>query len=137
MKKILCPVDFSATSQEGVEYAAHLAQALACSITLFYVRTTIWPEARQLDYLAELSDENIRHLLTDWGSELKQQYSITCESYFESSTDTFEELVAAQAMHHDLVVMGTHGAGTLRGALMGSVTTDVIRLAECPVTIVK
>ncbi len=37
----------------------------------------------------------------------------------------------------DMIVMGTHGAGRLRGALMGSVATDVIRLAECPVTVVK
>ena len=37
----------------------------------------------------------------------------------------------------DEVVMGSHGAGTLRNALMGSVTTDVIRLSGCPVTIVK
>lgn len=37
----------------------------------------------------------------------------------------------------DGIVMGTRGAGALRGALMGSVTTEVIRLAECPVTVVK
>jgi nucleotide-binding universal stress UspA family protein len=37
----------------------------------------------------------------------------------------------------DAIVMGTHGAGALRRALMGSVATDVIRLAGCPVTVVK
>lgn len=37
----------------------------------------------------------------------------------------------------DAIVMGTHGAGALRSALMGSVATDVIRLAGCPVTVVK
>lgn len=136
MKKILCPVDFSATSQEGVEYAAHLAQALGCSITLFHVRTTIWPEARQLDYLAELSDDNIRHLLADWGDELKQQYSIACESYFESATETFEEIVAAQAMHHDLVVMGTHGADSFFSYVFGSNAFHVIEKAKCPVIVV-
>lgn len=49
------------------------------------------------------------------------------------------ETIARRAREEacDMIVMGTHGAGTLRGALMGSVTTDVIRLAECPVTIVK
>jgi nucleotide-binding universal stress UspA family protein len=37
----------------------------------------------------------------------------------------------------DTIVIGTHGAGALRSALMGSVTTEVIRLADCPVTVVK
>lgn len=37
----------------------------------------------------------------------------------------------------DTVVMGTHGAGAVTHALMGSVTADVIRLAPCPVTVVK
>lgn len=136
MKKILCPVDFSATSQEGVEYTAHLAKALGCSITLFHVRTTIWPEARQLDYLAELSDENIRNLLADWGAELQQQYGIACESYFESSTETFEEIVAAQALHHDLVVMGTHGADTFFSNVFGSNAFHVIEQTKCPVIVV-
>lgn len=37
----------------------------------------------------------------------------------------------------DTIVIGTHGAGALRSALMGSVAADVIRLADCPVTVVK
>lgn len=136
MKKILCPVDFSLTSQEGVDYAAHLAQALGCSITLFHVRTTIWPEARQLDYLTDISDENIRHLLNDWCAELQQQYSIACNAYFESATATFEEIVAAQALHHDLVVMGTHGADSFFSHVFGSNTFHVIEKSRCPVIVV-
>lgn len=37
----------------------------------------------------------------------------------------------------DTIVMGTHGAGALRSALMGSVAAEVIRLAAGPVTVVK
>lgn len=39
--------------------------------------------------------------------------------------------------NYDAIVMGSHGAGTLTSMLMGSVTTEVIRLAGCPVTVVK
>jgi nucleotide-binding universal stress UspA family protein len=38
---------------------------------------------------------------------------------------------------YDEVVMGSHGAGRLASALMGSITTAVIHLAHCPVTVVK
>jgi nucleotide-binding universal stress UspA family protein len=37
----------------------------------------------------------------------------------------------------DAIVIGTQGAGALRSALMGSATTEVLRLASCPVTVVK
>lgn len=37
----------------------------------------------------------------------------------------------------DAIILGTHGMGSLRSALTGSVTAAVIRLAPCPVTVVK
>lgn len=37
----------------------------------------------------------------------------------------------------DAIVMGSHGAGMLTSVLMGSVTSAVIHLARCPITIVK
>lgn len=39
--------------------------------------------------------------------------------------------------NYDEVVMGSHGAGRLASTLMGSVTTAVVHLARCPVTVVK
>ena len=37
----------------------------------------------------------------------------------------------------DLVVMGTHGRSGFSKLVMGSVAEKVIRLAECPVLVVK
>lgn len=37
----------------------------------------------------------------------------------------------------DAIIMGTRGAGAFKNALAGSVTAEVIRLAACPVTVVK
>lgn len=38
---------------------------------------------------------------------------------------------------HDLVVMGSHGRGALKGLLLGSVASKVIALTEVPVTVVR
>jgi nucleotide-binding universal stress UspA family protein len=40
-------------------------------------------------------------------------------------------------MKFDLIVIGTHGRTGLRHAVMGSVATEVIKLATVPVTVVK
>jgi nucleotide-binding universal stress UspA family protein len=37
----------------------------------------------------------------------------------------------------DLIVMGTHGRSWLKHLLFGSVTEEVVRLARCPVMVVK
>ena len=43
----------------------------------------------------------------------------------------------AAEMKFDLIVIGTHGRTGLRHAVMGSVATEVIKLATVPVTVVK
>ena len=43
----------------------------------------------------------------------------------------------ARERQSDAIVMGSHGAGALVSALMGSVAREVIHLAPCPVTVVK
>ena len=37
----------------------------------------------------------------------------------------------------DLIIMGSHGHGTLSNLVMGSVATKVIHLAKVPVTLVQ
>lgn len=43
----------------------------------------------------------------------------------------------ARQLDADQIVMGTRGLGALRGLILGSVATEVVRLATIPVTLVK
>ena len=43
----------------------------------------------------------------------------------------------AKKLGCDSIIMGTRGMGGLKGALLGSVSTDTIQHAEVPVTLVK
>lgn len=44
---------------------------------------------------------------------------------------------AARAEHADVLVVGSHGRGTLGRALIGSVSDQVVRHAPCPVLVVR
>jgi nucleotide-binding universal stress UspA family protein len=52
--------------------------------------------------------------------------------------DAGESIVeAAAAEHADLIVVGTHGRGTVGRLFLGSVSEHVVRNARCPVMVVR
>lgn len=48
---------------------------------------------------------------------------------------TAAEALVEASRHADLVVVGTHGRGPVRSALLGSVSQSVIKHSECPVVV--
>ena len=54
-----------------------------------------------------------------------------------SSSPAFAIIDYAREHGIDLVIMGTHGRGTLGHFLMGSVAERVVRLAPCPVLTIR
>jgi nucleotide-binding universal stress UspA family protein len=136
MNNVLCPVDFSAISVNGMEYASHLAKALHASLTLLYVRTSIWPEAVQLEQEWRKSNEEIQSRLSLFKNEIQNEFGITCSYHIEQTIGTFEETVATVARHYDLVVMGTNGADNSYQYVFGSNTYKVIEKSSCPILVV-
>jgi nucleotide-binding universal stress UspA family protein len=58
--------------------------------------------------------------------------------YEEPEGDAAQAIVAAARNHRaDLIAMSTHGRSGLRHALLGSVATEVVRTAPCPVMLVR
>jgi len=59
-------------------------------------------------------------------------------SFLVWTGDPGESIVsAAEAENADLVVVGTHGRGTIGRLLLGSVSDHVVRNAPCPVLVVR
>lgn len=136
MKRILCLVDFSEVSKQGMEYASHLAKALQANLSLLYVRTTIWPEAIQLEHEEKKSNESILGWLSIFAREIHQEFGIFCEYHLQETTSTVEEVVAEQAERYDLVVMGTNGVDNFYQYAFGSNSFHVMQKSKCPVLIV-
>jgi len=136
MKKILCPVDFSESSMNGVEYASHLARDLGASLTLLNVRISIWPEARQLEQEVKDSDDALRSKMVAAAIEIEKEFKIPCRYHIEDTTDTLEGAVSELATEYNLVVIGTNGADTFYQYAFGSNSYRVIEKSKCPIIVV-
>ena len=52
-------------------------------------------------------------------------------------TDVPAKALVDRSADAALVVVGSRGLGSVRGALMGSVSADVLRHAHCPVAVIR
>jgi nucleotide-binding universal stress UspA family protein len=136
MKKILCPVDFSESSMNGVEYASRLAKDLGASLTLLNVRTSIWPEAMQLEQEVNESNEAIQSKLAAAAIEIQKEFGVPCHYHIEQTTDTIEGAISTLANDFDMIVMGTNGADSFYQYAFGSNSYHVIEKSKCPIIIV-
>jgi nucleotide-binding universal stress UspA family protein len=140
---ILVPVDGSAASLRAVDFAIEMvAQNPATLLLLLHVQNVPAIE------LAGASDA----MATNWLQEAAAQASAKAlkdaESKSEGASVAFKALVrtgqtaeaiAQVAREEDVkhIVMGTRGLGGIKGLLLGSVATQVIHLAEVPITLIK
>ncbi|MCB9598013.1 MAG: universal stress protein [Sandaracinaceae bacterium] len=140
---ILCPVDFSSTSEEAARYAVSLAQSVGASrITFLHVfQPPIYPlpeaagtfldaEAQRAikdHFRRELEGLAMRH--SGHGVEVEPKL---VEGFpHPTIVDTALELGA------DLIVLATHGRTGLGHLLLGSVAEKVVRTSPIPVCTVR
>lgn len=136
MKKILCPVDFSNASRNGVEFAGNLAAHLMAHVTLMYVRPTIWPEAVQLRRESSQSAAEIVDDLKVLSDEVEKEFGVTCGVHLERTMDPVESSIAEYGGGYDLIVSGTNGADDAYQLVFGSHSYQVIQQAMCPVLLI-
>jgi nucleotide-binding universal stress UspA family protein len=139
--KILLPVDGSAVSLEAVRFAIRMARAgLETSVVLANVQ-----ESATLYELVVAHDpqvlEQVRaaagaHTL-EAAQALLQEADIFCECEVASGDPAHTIVDIVERYECDMVVMGASGTSTLRSALLGSVSNEVLHAAGVPVMIVK
>ena len=139
--KILLPVDGSAVSLEAVGFAIRMAQAgLEVSVVLANVQesATLYElvVAHDPHVIEEVSAAAGAHTLVAAEALLKEaNIAYQCEVASGDPAHTIIDIV--ERFECDFVVMGARGMGSLRSALLGSVSTEVLHTAGVPVMIVK
>ncbi|PTX18797.1 nucleotide-binding universal stress UspA family protein [Pontibacter mucosus] len=144
MNKILCPTDFSGTSDKAVEYAVHIAQHAGAHLTLLHVvHLPIVDTSETALVASELLGEQMRnatdklkatvlHLEETYGAN--RDGGFTCDFLVKEAllTDVAKQL--SKQENYDLIVMGTTGCdSTMEELLIGSNTEAVMEEVKCPV----
>lgn len=136
-KPILVPYDFSSHSRLAVEKALELAESPSL-IHILHVLPTFVPLAPE-GFPVEAIDDRVR--LEAAQQSLNEEFA---DSRFASIPR--EVLIGdpgmvcvdrAEAIEAELIIVPSHGRSGFSRLLLGSVAERIVRLAKCPVLILK
>lgn len=142
MKTIVALIDFSDLTFKILKETHTLAKALGSEVILLHVVAKepvvvdvglVSPTIMQTPS-PERIQEDAGHMLELRDSLMKFGVHATVRQVQVSTVD--QVLEEARNLHADLIIVGSHGHGTLYNLLVGSVTERVLRHAPCPVLVV-
>ena len=139
--KILVPVDGSPASLEAVRQALRMVQGgLRASLVLANVQepATLYEMllAHDPEVIEKVSAEAGLHLLEP-ARALVREAGVEHEIEVAAGDPAHTLIDVLENFGCDMVVMGARGLGTLRSAMLGSVSHEVLHAAQVPVLIVK
>ena len=139
--KILLAVDGSAYTQKMLAYLGAHPQLLsgALEFTALTVQAPLPARARAMVGKAEVESyyaEEADKVLTAVEATLAQQnYTVKRASLVGNAGEEIAKF--ADAGGFDLLVMGSHGNGSLSNLVMGSVATKVLAASKVPVLLIR
>jgi nucleotide-binding universal stress UspA family protein len=138
-RRIVCGVDFSECSVNGLEYAADLAAAAGAALTVVHVveaspvavdpMTGVIYEAPA--YRESLLRQGAGHLHDFIAGHVGQRAAAAEVVAIGKSWKEILRIAADQRA--DLIVLGIHGRNVVNRLVFGSTTDRVVRQATCPV----
>jgi nucleotide-binding universal stress UspA family protein len=138
--RVLCPIDFSPSSQHAVDLAAELVQRGSAGVTLLHVIEVppVNTHGQQtIDFLRELDRSSTEHLAS-WATQLEGTLPGRVARLSRVGRPGAEILKALdEDPTFDLVVVGSHGRTGLERMLLGSVAEKIVRHARCPVLVAR
>ncbi len=148
-KKILVPIDGSDFAYLAAQRAVFMAVKNGGMVTLLhvinygqgsrgnYIRPSLKNELMdQLEHDGKLLlDKVFTNLELIQGADKYDRISIATELAWGNPSEVIVE--KARSGGYDLIVMGSRGLGAISGLLLGSVSDRVVKLAPCPVLIVR
>lgn len=140
IRRIIAPVDFSASSRKAVAYATAFARQFGASLAFLHVIQVnyAYGEFGAIDFTSLE-----REMRTGAEKELAglvaaaQAAGLNATSLVREGSPAKVIAEVAQELGSDLLVISTHGYTGLKHVLMGSIAEQVVRYAACPVLVVR
>ncbi len=142
MKRILCPVDFSDTATNAVEYAANFSKLSNAELILFHIINE--PSLESISNITgggekSKSDElEILERLEIYCQTIKSSFSIQCLPKIEVYTSNMEGALKKEieSENYDMVVMGTEGTTDIGQLFLGTHTNHIIGSISLPILVI-
>lgn len=141
MQRILLPHDGSDCANRALDYLISCAADLE-SVEVHVVN--VQPLADEWIVHRLLSESELAKMAEEYGADTLEPVTTKLQTAglktvaYVKRGDIGKHIVdLANQVHANMIVMGTHGLSALSGLLLGSVATQVLHLATCPVTLVK
>lgn len=146
IQKILVPTDFSEEAINAMIFGAQIAERTNGELTLLYVLN--YPGGSAFNtMMAESEDPNTNEYIKEVLDDAKEVFEKHMDIKELKKVKLIKKIQIGNPFTHisdeishnnaDLVVMGTRGAGGMKGNFVGSNTEKVVRRSHCPVISIK
>lgn len=143
LKKLLCAVDGSHSANKAAEYAVLLARQFEASLSFATVSTMSSSDVAQHftnwnSMVADVVDQQLHDILRHAREHSKAAGMSERGFTVLHGRKVAKTLVGhAEAEQYDHIICGSQGLDGLDRLIVGSVAEQIVRLAHCPVTVVR
>ena len=150
--KILVSIDGSKESLDAADYGISLAKLFNAVVTVIHVLPqeirygydsvdAIQPDipSTPVKGIVELSKQEVQAKLLNRIIEKAKEMNVNLQTDIIVATRSVASEIVdyADKLDADLIIAGTRGRSGLKRILLGSVASEILRYADCPVLIVK
>jgi nucleotide-binding universal stress UspA family protein len=150
--KILVSIDGSKESLDAADYGLSLAKLFNAVVTVIHVLPqeirygydsvdAIQPDipSTPVKGIVELSKQEVQAKLLSKIMEKAKEMDVNLQADIIVATRSVASEIVdyADKLDADLIIAGTRGRSGLKRILLGSVASEILRYADCPVLIVK
>jgi nucleotide-binding universal stress UspA family protein len=145
IKKVLFPTDFSDMANQSLPYAIKMAKLLDAELVMLHAVTLYEHDPNDPEH----HFPSLETYCTEVSGIAENGFQICIERIGETGVKISKAIVQGISPHAaileyirdegdiGLIVMSTHGRSGLSHVLLGSVTENVLRYADCPILVTK
>jgi nucleotide-binding universal stress UspA family protein len=137
--KILAPTDLSPFAEQAVHYAHRLAEPLGAELHVLHVVRAVAELTKLMPTTGVIDPDNLSDDYHRWLAALVGERGTVRRVEAVRVGADVAEAVRRYAEQHamDLIVIATHGSTGLLHLLTGSVTEKLLRVAPCPLLVIR